>query len=111
MTVNCSCVHLAGAHTSNTGTTDSADDLEAGDGAKAPPTQMCLVVHPDNAFACAARLSMEHQLITSPSLASAWSAKLSRGPSTKLEGEALLIISFSLEPHHNLKHLTRRLTR
>ena len=45
------------------------------------------MVHPDNGISCAARLPMEHTLMRTASLASAWSAKLSRPPSGKLEGE------------------------
>ena len=80
------CLPTAGANTTTNDPTGAATDVEAGEGAGKAPTH-CLVVHPDNAFACAARLSMEHQLLDSPSLASAWSASLSRGPSTKLEGD------------------------
>ena len=76
----------AGASTAANGPADAAADVEAGEGAGKAPKPTCLVVHPDNAFACAARLSMEHKLVSSPSLASAWSASLSRGTSTKLEG-------------------------
>ena len=51
--------------------------------------EMCLVVHPDHGISCATRLPLEHALTRTASLASAWSAKLSRPSSGKLEGELI----------------------
>ena len=53
------------------------------------PREMCLVVHPDYGISCATRLPLEQALTRTASLASAWSAKLSRPPSGKLEGELI----------------------
>jgi len=67
----------------------AASAAEAGlvGGKSSPPTEMCLVVHPDYGISCATRLPLEAALTRTASLASAWSAKLSRSPSGKLEGE------------------------
>ena len=67
----------------------AASAAEAGLVDGKPAREMCLVVHPDYGIACAMRLPLEHTLTRTASLASAWSAKLSRSPSGKLEGELL----------------------